>query len=85
MALSVEAAELLALYLWSADDGPQPPVVQRTPLVAEEMADVLVCLLNLSAAANVDLLAAVEAKLKKNAERYPVEKARGRLEKANEL
>ncbi len=85
MSLSVEANELLELYLWSADGGPQPPVATREPKVAEEAADVLITLLNLCQHANVDLAAAVQAKLARNADRYPVERARGRLEKAGEL
>lgn len=85
MALSVEAGELLALYLWSADGGPQPPVASRAPQVADEAADVAICLLNLCEAAGVDLAAAVAEKLAKNAERYPVALARGRLEKSTEL
>lgn len=85
MALSVEANELLELYLWSADGGPQPPVASRAPRVAEEAADVAITLLNLCAHAGVDLSAAIEAKLARNAERYPVDRARGRLEKADEL
>lgn len=85
MALSVEAAELLELYLWSSDDGPQPPVESRRPRVAEEAADVMICLLNLCERAGVDLEEAVLAKLARNAEKYPVEAARGRLEKSSEL
>lgn len=85
MALTVEAGELLELYLWSRDDGPQPPVASRDPKVAEEAADVLITLLNLCEAAGVDLSAAVEAKMKKNAEKYPVTQSQGRLEKWTEL
>jgi len=85
MALSVEAAEVLELYLWSADDGPQPPVHSRAPQVADELADVAVCLLNLAEAAGVDLSAAVQAKMARNAEKYPVSRAYGRLEKSGEL
>jgi NTP pyrophosphatase (non-canonical NTP hydrolase) len=85
MALSVEAGELLQLYLWSADGGPQPAVPARAPKVAEEAADVLICLLNLCEAADIDLAAAVEAKLRKNAEKYPVEAARGLMLKYDEL
>jgi NTP pyrophosphatase (non-canonical NTP hydrolase) len=85
MAVSVEASELLELYLWSADDGPQPAVPSRAPRVAEEAADVLLTLLNLCERAGIDLAAAAEAKLARNAERYPVDRARGRLEKAGEL
>ncbi len=85
MSLSVEANELLELYLWSADEGPQPPVAERGPKVAEEAADVLITLLNFCQRANIDLAAAAEAKLARNGERYPVARARGRLEKAAEL
>lgn len=85
MALSVEASELLELYLWCADDGPQPAVASRAPRVEEEIADVAICLLNMAERAGVDLSAAVAAKLEKNARKYPVEKARGRMEKSDEL
>lgn len=85
MALSVEAGELLELYLWSADEGPQPPVASRVPKVADECADVLICLLNLCEHAGVDLTAAVSSKLERNAEKYPVDRAKGRLEKSTEL
>lgn len=85
MALSVESAELLELYLWCEDGGPQPAVASRRPRVAEEAADVLICLLNLAAHAQIDLSAAVQAKLAKNAEKYPSARARGRMEKSDEL
>jgi NTP pyrophosphatase (non-canonical NTP hydrolase) len=85
MAVSVEAGELLELYLWSADAGPQPAVASRAPRVAEEAADVLISLLNLCEAAGIDLVAATEAKIAKNAEKYPVDRATGRLEKWDEL
>ena len=85
MAVSVEAGELLELFLWSADGGPQPPVAARAPRVAEEAADVFISLLNLCEAAGVDLAAATEAKIARNAAKYPVERASGKLEKWDEL
>jgi dCTP diphosphatase len=85
MALSVEAGELLELFLWSADNGPQPPVAERGPKVADEAADVFICLLNFCNAAGIDLTAATLQKLERNAAKYPVDKARGRLEKSTEL
>ena len=69
MALSVEAAELLELYLWSSDTGPQPPVASRIPKVEDEAADVLICLLNFCRHADIDLAAAVKRKIGKNAEK----------------
>ncbi|MDP2309989.1 MAG: nucleotide pyrophosphohydrolase [Pseudomonadota bacterium] len=85
MAVSVEAGELLALYLWSADGGPQPPVESRVQRVADEAADVFISLLNLCEAAGIDLAAATEAKMAQNALKYPIERASGRLEKWDEL
>jgi NTP pyrophosphatase (non-canonical NTP hydrolase) len=85
MALSVEASELLELYLWSKDEGPQPALASRAPRVADEAADVLICLLNLCDHAGIDLAAAVHEKIARNAEKYPVSVAAGRLEKYDEL
>ena len=85
MAVSVEAGELLELFLWSSDDGPQPPVDSRKDSVSHEMADVLICLLSLSARMDIDLAEAVREKLRINGAKYPVEKARGRMEKSDEL
>ncbi len=84
MALSVEVGELLELYLWCADGGPQPAVHTRGPRVAEEAADVAICLLNFCNQADIDLSAAVQAKLAANAQRYPAGVVRGRMEKHDE-
>ena len=84
MALSVEAGELLELYLWSSDKGPQPPVESRKAKVAEEAADVFICLLNFCDRAGVDILRATAAKIEQNELKYPVEQVKGRLEKHSE-
>ena len=85
MALSVEASELLELFLWSSDDGPQPPVESRRTKVEDETADVLICLLNFCEQMGIDLLEVTERKIERNRLKYPVEKSSGRLEKHNEL
>lgn len=85
MAVNVEASELLELFLWCRDDGPQPALDTRVPQVEEEAADVLICLLNLCGQMNIDLAAAIERKIEKNALKYPVEKSYGRMEKHCEL
>lgn len=84
MALSVEANELLELYLWSADDGPQPLNPDRNPRVADEAADVLMCLLNFCDRAGVDLEQALASKLARAEQKYPVEKVRGKALKYDE-
>lgn len=84
MALSVEANELLELYLWSADDGPQPLNPARDPKVADEAADVLMCLLNFCDRAGVDLEAALRSKLERARLKYPADQVRGKALKYDE-
>jgi len=83
MALSAESAELLECFLWYKDDQQIPE--EKRSHVAEEAADVLICLLNFCSQAGIDLPAAFAAKLDKNAKKYPVEKARGSAKKYDEL
>ncbi len=85
MALTVEAGELLELYLWSEDGGPQPRRPAQRERVAHEAADVLLCLLNFCREAEIDLAEAFREKLALARARYPVEKARGRAVKWDEL
>jgi len=81
MALSVEGSELLELFLWKAgpDDLPAPERLR------EELGDVLICLVNLAARLDIDLMAAAADKLVANARKYPVERARGNAKKWTEL
>ncbi len=80
MAVAIESAELLERWLWKAEGEAAEP-----GRVVEEMADVLICLINLANRLDVDLAAATEAKIRSNDQRYPVELARGRAEKYDEL
>jgi NTP pyrophosphatase (non-canonical NTP hydrolase) len=84
-ALVVEAAELLEPFQWlsEADSRSLPP--EKLQAVSDEMADVLLYLVQLSSALGVDLLAAARDKLARNAQRYPVERARGNARKHDEL
>jgi len=74
MALSVEVAELVECYQW-LDPEQSRCLTDAEPgrtQVAEEMADVLMYLLHLARETGIDLEAACEAKLKRNALKYPV-------------
>ncbi|MFC7849930.1 nucleotide pyrophosphohydrolase [Arthrobacter sp. NPDC057388] len=79
MALSGEAGELVSLFQWLRDgqvgEWLNDPV-NRTA-VEHEMADVFGYLLRLADVLNVDLDAALRAKIGVNAQKYPVELARG--------
>ncbi|MFC9437890.1 nucleotide pyrophosphohydrolase [Nocardia sp. NPDC057030] len=87
MALTGEVGELSELFQWLTPE--QSATIAHDPArrtrVEEELADVLIYLLRLADVLDVDLVAAVEAKLKSNAERYPVATARGRALKYSDL
>ncbi|MCX7893836.1 MAG: nucleotide pyrophosphohydrolase [Burkholderiales bacterium] len=85
MALSAEAGELVEHFMWlspqEADRLPREALAE----VELEMADILLFLLRLADRLGVDLVAAAEKKLALNAEKYPVEKAKGRATKYDKL
>ncbi len=83
-ALSVEAAELLEHFQWLTDAQSQQLSTQKKELVEQEAADVLLYLLQLCDKLDIDLMAAAQAKLLVNAEKYPVHQARGNSKKYNE-
>jgi NTP pyrophosphatase (non-canonical NTP hydrolase) len=80
-ALIVEAAELLEHFQWlTAEESSRlPPEVLRK--VEEEVADVLLYLTRLADILDIDLLAAAERKIERNAEKYPAHEVRGSAEK----
>ena len=79
LGLSVEASELLAEFLWKSSEN------ANRNAVVEELADVLIFSILLSDKLGIDLDHAVRKKLESNAEKYPVEKARGSALKYTEL
>ena len=84
-ALVVEAGELLEPFQWLSEQQSRALPPEKLQAVADEMADVLLYLVQLSSALNVDLLAATRAKLQRNATRYPAALARGTSRKYDEL
>ncbi|MBV6476237.1 MAG: nucleotide pyrophosphohydrolase [Rhodocyclaceae bacterium] len=85
MALIVEAAELAEHFQWLTAEESQSPQDGKREKVRDELADVLIYLVELADALGVDLAAAAHDKIAKNALKYPVEKARGNAKKYDEL
>lgn len=85
VSLCVESAELLSLMQWKTDAEVQRVVVDKREMIQDELADVLHSVLLLASDLKLDLGDALEQKLTKDARKYPVEKARGRNEKYDEL
>ena len=83
-ALSVEAAELLEHFQWLTEQQSRNLPEAKRVAVGEEIADVLLYLLRLADVLQIDVADATRRKLQLNAEKYPVERARGSMRKYNE-
>ena len=79
LALSIEASELLELFLWKSPD--QADVSK----VKEELADVIAYALLLADSYELDVEQIVLDKIALNEKKYPVSKARGTAKKYTEL
>ena len=82
ISLSIEASELLENFQWKTSD---ESVTVNFQEIQDELADVLIYALLLSNELNINLEQAVIDKMKKNGEKYPIEKAYGSNKKYNEL
>lgn len=71
MAMVVEAAELVEIFQWLTPEESQNLDAARREHLGEEIADVLLYLLQIAAHSGVDIEAAVERKLALNARKYP--------------
>jgi NTP pyrophosphatase (non-canonical NTP hydrolase) len=79
LAISIEANELLELFLWkNAEDA-------NKEKIKEELADVLAYAFLLAEKNGLNVKDIVLEKIKKNGEKYPVDKAKGTAKKYNEL
>ncbi len=79
LAINVEAGELLELFLWKQAGEANKDKVK------EELADIFAFALLLADKYGFDVEAIVEEKIKTNAEKYPVDKAKGTAKKYTEL
>lgn len=83
--ISIEAAELLALFQWTQGVDAARVAQEKSEMVADEVADVAIYLLELCDVVGIDIELAIEAKLEKNAKKYPVNKAKGVSTKYTDL
>jgi NTP pyrophosphatase (non-canonical NTP hydrolase) len=79
IALSLEASELLELFLW------KKPEDANKEKVKEELADILNYAFLLASKYNLDVYQIVMDKIERNAKKYPVAKVKGTAKKYNEL
>lgn len=79
IALSVEANELLEVFLW------KPAEDAELSRVREELADVFAFAFLIADRYGLDVYQIIDEKIAKNKLKYPIEKAKGSAKKYNEL
>lgn len=82
ISISLEASELLEIFQWSAEDVRCEDKMDR---IREELADVLNYCILMADTCGLDLDEIIQEKVRKNAEKYPVDQAFGSKEKYTEL
>ena len=76
--ICIEAAELLELFQWMTPEQASRYAAENKEVVSDEIADVAIYLIELADVVGVDLAKAIDAKLEKNAVKYPVVTSRGK-------
>ena len=82
MAIAIEAAELMELFLWkqcSVADVTKDPILKEK--VEDEIADIFIYLLSLINTLDLDLSSLVVKKMAKNRNKYPAHEFQGNYEK----
>ena len=87
-AISIEASELLELFLWRSPS--EIEKLMRSDCiyrknVERELADIFCFCLNLANAINLDISSAVQDKIKENNQKYPISKSKGKATKYTQL
>lgn len=82
-ALVVEAGELLEHFQWMSEEQSRTLSPEKRDAIGAEVADVLLYLIQLASALGIDPITAARAKLALNAQRYPVDLARGSSAKSD--
>lgn len=82
ISISLEASELLEIFQWSRDD---VYCLDKIDKIREELADVMNYCILMADACDLDLDKIITDKIKLNAAKYPVDKAKGTSTKYNEL
>ncbi|MEM1222196.1 MAG: nucleotide pyrophosphohydrolase [Verrucomicrobiota bacterium] len=87
MAIAAEAAELMEHFLWQSSEQSSADI--NTPKlrakVEEELADIFIFAIEFANISGMDISSIIESKIARNAEKYPVEKAKGKSLKYTEL
>lgn len=82
ISINLEAAELLETFQWSGTD---TVCENKKDKIREELADVMNYCVLMADICGLDMDEIIQAKIKRNNEKYPVEKAKDSAKKYSEL
>lgn len=85
MALAGEIGELIEHFQWLTEEQSRDLPDNELQAVREEIADVQIYIMLLAQRLDINLLEAVEEKIRLNEQKYPVELARGKNRRYTEL
>jgi len=85
LSLVLEAGEVMEHFQWKSKEEIDEYLIDNKNKIGEELADVLYWILLMSYDLKIDVLDALEKKVNKNEDKYPVEKSKGNHKKYNEL
>ncbi len=85
LSLVLEAAEVMEHFQWKNKKEIEKYIIKNKAEIGEELADTLYWILLMSHDLKIDVLDALNKKMKKNEAKYPVEKAKGKHTKYNKL
>ena len=85
LSLVLEATEVMEHFQWKNAKEMEKYVKENKVAIGEELADVLYWVLLMSHDLDIDILSALDRKLKINEAKYPVEKAKGKHTKYDRL
>lgn len=86
MYVAVEAAELMEKFLWvTTQEETEQLLETNRQAIEEEVADVLAVLMSFANTCNIDITKAFTDKMKKNAQKYPVDLSKGSVDRYLEM
>lgn len=85
LSLVLEAGEVMEHFQWKNKEEIEKYIKTNKDDIGEELADVLYWILLMGHDLDIDVFDALDKKIKKNEEKYPIEKAKGKHTKYDKL
>lgn len=85
LSMVLEAGEVMEHFQWKNEKEMQEHIKKHKKEIGKELADVFYWVLLMSHDLDIDIIKAIEDKMKENEMKYPVKKAKGKHDKYDKL